>query len=155
MKKEILITLLCAGLMLVTPLSGIAKENTVSNKILDQPDDIDELATKIRTLVDEILEKYGHIPIVSNFCNMIYSSLGLVDNIIYCVALIIIAIPIFFIVSFNWIFFEHLGILALILTSILMLYSVECSQSLSLINFLNPLKTRSTFTEHPCPCLQE
>jgi len=38
MKKEILITLLCAGLMLVTPFTTVARENKITSNISEQPD---------------------------------------------------------------------------------------------------------------------
>ena len=42
MKKPILITLCCASLMLLTPLVGVAQENTVSNNLSEQPNDVDD-----------------------------------------------------------------------------------------------------------------
>jgi len=85
MKKEILITLLCAGLMLVTPFTTIAQENKVSSNLKDEPDDVEGLVAQIRTVVDEILQKYGHIPMVRSISDLILILLGLFGLIIFCI----------------------------------------------------------------------
>jgi len=92
MKKEILITLLCAGLMLVTPFITIAQENKVSNNLPEKPD-IEGLVAQIRVVIDKILQKYGHIPIINNVCSVILKLLELIGKIIFCITLLIIEIP--------------------------------------------------------------
>ena len=71
MKKTILITLCCASLMLVTPLVGVAQQNQVSNNLPEQPNDVEGLVAQIRVVIDEILQRYGDIPMVRSLCNLI------------------------------------------------------------------------------------
>ena len=65
MKKEILITLCCASLILVTPLTGVAQESTVSSNLPEQPNDVDDdcdicpAISVISKLVNE--EKYQEL----------------------------------------------------------------------------------------------
>ena len=65
MKKTTLITLFCVCLMLVTPFSVIARENTISSNLKEQPD-IERIVAQIRVVIDEILQKYGNIPMVKS-----------------------------------------------------------------------------------------
>ena len=157
MKKEILITLLCAGLMLVTPLTGIAQENKISNNISEQSN-IEGLFAQITTVIDEILQRYGHIQVVKGLCNVVLNSLGLVGRIIFCVFLYILLIPltllagIFLVLEFDylWRIFGGLAILISLRTSI------ECS------GYFNPsfksiytLSGTNDISEIDCSCLQE
>ena len=91
MKKEILITLLCADLMLVTPFTTIAQENKVSSNLTEKPD-INGLIVQIRTVVNEILQKYGNIPMVRGLCNVILNSLGLFVFWLICEIIFIICL---------------------------------------------------------------
>lgn len=116
MKKSILITLLCAGLMLVTPLSSVAQENKISNNIPDMPDDVDDFVAQIRIVVNEILEKYGYIPMVKSLCNMVLNTLDLFGNIIICIFLYILYIPVKSLYYLLWSF----GIDSIILLTILL-----------------------------------
>jgi hypothetical protein len=158
MKKEVFISILCAGLMLVTPFTTIARENKISNKILEQLDDVDGLVTQIRTVVNQILQKYGHIPVVKDLCNVILNSLGLVGRIIFCVFLYILLIPltllagIFLVleIDYLWHIFGGLAIIISLMTSL------ECS------GYFNPsfkslytLSGTNDILELDCSCLQE
>ena len=99
MKKPILITLLCTGLMLVTPLSGVAQENKISNNISEQSN-IEGLVAQITTVIDEILQRYRHIQVVKGLCNVVINSLGLIVDIIFCIILFIILILFFLLMLF-------------------------------------------------------
>jgi len=99
LKKETFITLLCAGLMLVTPFTTIAQENKVSNN-LSEKQDIDNLVNQIRVVIDEILQKYGHNPVVKIYCNLILNTLGLFGQILLCIFLTALVIPSFAFVLF-------------------------------------------------------
>jgi len=163
MKKEILITLLCAGLMLLTPFTTIAHENKVSSNLTDNPD-INGLIVQIRTVVNEILQKYGHIPMVSNLCNVILNALDLFGNILICIILILLLIPCFLLIAVSY--YTGMGILLYnvfwIIIVIGMTMEDYCLPYNSLISIL-PLKSIYTLTEtnvitelvRDCPCLQE
>ena len=160
MKKEILIALLCAGLMLVTPFTAVAQENKISSNLKEQPD-VEELLTQIRVVIDEILEKYRHIPIIGNLCNMVLNSLGLLGNIIICILLIIIAIPIGLVAVILAILgFDNIALnLAALVFIIIDISGDYCTPYNSFISKL-PLKSISTLieinniSELDCPCLQ-
>jgi len=94
MKKTILITILCASLMLVTPFTTVAQENTVSNNLTEQTD-IGGLVDQIRTVIDKILEDYRHIPIITKQCGTILNLLDSVGYMIICILLIMLIIPVF------------------------------------------------------------
>ena len=93
MKKTIFITLCCASLMLVTPLTSVAQENTVSNNLPEQPNDVEGLVAQIRVVIDEISEKYSHIPIITKQCGIILNLLELFRNMTICIFSIMLFIP--------------------------------------------------------------
>ena len=164
MKKTIFITLLCAGLMLVTPFITIAQENKVSNNLPEKPD-IEGLVAQIRVVIDKILQKYGHIPIINNVCSVILKLLELIGKIIFCITLLIIEIPL----AILFLIFEVLGIYnicelflgLLILTA--STFDSNCPPSTPLNNLLLPFQSLYTLLEtkditnlaKDCPCLQE
>jgi len=92
MNKEILIASLFIGILLVTPFSVVARENTISTNLTEQPD-LEGLVAQLRVVIDDILQKYGHIPIVNNLCNIILGISDIIGRMIYCIFLIIILIP--------------------------------------------------------------
>lgn len=162
MKKEILITLYCAGLILVTPFTTIAQENKVSNNLTDKPD-IDGMVAQIRDMIDEVLEKYRYLPMVNNLFDMIINTLNSFGLILYCISLIIIAILLQSIVDIIWkitgetpqIIFSLLLLTALILDT-------ECRSHISISNFLSQLRTKSSLKERSnvsdfsiCSCNRE
>jgi hypothetical protein len=159
MKKEILITLICAGLILVTPLSGVAQENKVTDNLKDEPD-IEGLVSQIRTVVDEVLQKYGHIPMVRTLSNDILIKLNVPDNFFYCILLFSITIPvllIYWIISwFGFGFYLQKIILVLFLD-----IQRFCTNSKSFTTIL-PLKKTYDMTEinditelvSDCSCLK-
>lgn len=163
MKKEVFISILCAGLMLVSPFASIAQENKVSSNLSEQPD-IDGLVAQIRTVVNEILQKYGHIPMVRSLCNVILNSLDLVGRIIFCIFLIILYIPLLwlcgFIVSTFGVIPPYIGFLWLLIA---MIYDDYCPPSTPLNNLLSPFQSLYTLSvtkditnlAKNCPCLQE
>jgi len=162
MKKEILITLLCASLMLVTPFTTVARENTVSNNLPDEAD-IDGLVAQIRTVVDEILEKYGHIQVIGDFCNVILMIMDLSYLLLFCIFLVIITIPIFllFVILMTLNIFPPT--IASLLFLLIRIFGDDCSPSTSLINLLPSLNALLNLSETrditnlimDCPCLQE
>ena len=86
MKKEILITILCASLIVITPFNVVAREKTISNNIVEQPD-VKEFINNYRVAVNEIFEEYSHIPMVFNLCKVLINfldslSLGLI---LFCI----------------------------------------------------------------------
>lgn len=165
MKKEIFIALFCTGLVFITPLTSIAQENKVNNSLSEQID-VNGLVVQIKTVMNEILEKYGHIPFVSNFGNLILNLLELIDKIIFCITLIIIFIPVAIlfiflglVLGFKYIAY-NIGAIALVLITE---YDRNCPPGTPLFDWLSPLKTIYTLKDidditnliEDCPCLQE
>ena len=162
MKKIILITILCASLMLITPLTSVAQENKISNNLSDKPD-IDGLVVQIRTAVDEILQKYGHIPMVRSQCDVILNTLDwFPGNIVFCIFLILI------ILSLEILFFLllRLDIASYTLWVILLILFSYSSSYCNPLNSFNinlshqPIFTLSETNDSTnqldgCPCLQE
>ena len=70
MNKKILITFICSSLILITPLTAVAKENKINN-ILTTESDIKGLIAQKHVLVNEILEKHGKILKETNNLHMI------------------------------------------------------------------------------------
>ena len=161
MKKPFLITFLCASLILVTPFTGVAQENKVSNTLTEHPD-IDGLVAQIRVVINEILQKYGHIPIVNNLLQSIISLLLLFARITLCIFLIIIGIPIvilFFILFFLGMSPDYLLFYVTLIFSTLddfcLTYRPFISK-LQLQSIVTQLETDNiTYSAKNCPCLQE
>jgi len=125
MKKTILITLCCASLMLITPLTGVAQENTVSNNLPEQPKDVEGLVAQIRTVVDEVLQRYGHIQIVKGICSGI---LRFLDNSVFKTIWRIFCTLLFYFVAIP------LGMLVMIILFILKPY--DYSYMITFLTFL-------------------
>ena len=89
MKKYILIAMVFVSLMLITPFTVVARENKISSNLSEQPD-IDGLVAQIRVVIDEILQKYGHIPMVSHICDKL-------DNITFIFSWIYLLLYIIFV----------------------------------------------------------
>jgi hypothetical protein len=163
MKKYVLIAILCAGLMLVTPLTGIASENKVSNNLPEYPDDVDGLVTELRVMIDEILEKYGHIPMISNLCNVILSLSNVIGKIIFCIAIIIIEIPIIILMLLFALSGFHYPATYMqgLLLGFILTYDDNCppgtplSLKLPLKSIYTRLETNDISDFNECPCLQE
>jgi hypothetical protein len=161
MKKVIPIAFAIASLILIAPITGIASENKVSDNLPEQ--DIDELVVQIQNVIDEVLEKYGHIPMVRGLCNVIINSLDSIYWLLFCVFLVIITIPIFLIVTIIWTITEALPqILGSLLFLLVIIFGEDCSPSTSLNNLLSPFQSIFTISEtndisdfSDCPCLQE
>jgi len=88
MKKEILITIFFTNLLIVTPFSIVARENTISNNLSEQTD-VEKLVFQIRTTVNEILQNYGHIPVVKGLCKMILNLIWYPGKMLKCTSFII------------------------------------------------------------------
>ncbi len=163
MKKIILITILCASLMLITPLTSVAQENKISNNLSDKPD-IDGLVVQIRTAVDEILQKYGHIPMVRSQCDVILNTLDwFPGNIVFCIILFILLIPLallamYFLGTGNDYYWQLFGALSFAVAWTL---DSNCPPGTPFFNW--PFQTIYTMLEtkfnintfDDCPCLQE
>ena len=161
MKKEILVTLCCASLMLVTPFTTIAQENKVSDNLTDKPG-IDSLVAQIRTVIDVISQKYSHIPMVRSLSNAIINLLGLIGLWILCTIIFIIAILLGLIVVilifFN--FDDVANYIAAFVFAILWELDSNCPD---IWDFIPPFKSLYHLSEtkditnlvKDCPCLQE
>jgi hypothetical protein len=174
MKKPILITLCVTGLMLFTPFTTVAQENKVADNLKYEPDK-EELVTQLRGVINEILQKYGHIPIVKSIFTWILSYLIWILSVFiwifsyikyfliitYCVSFFIIIMlfsQLMMVMYRNG--FSHLGELTLYfgLFLILLYYITGCGW-FPPYNPLNPisyLKKTNYITNHPndSPCLQ-
>ena len=160
--KKILITIFCASLILVTPLSGVAQDNKISNILFEQPG-IDGLVYQLRVVIDEILEKYGHIPMVRALCNVILNSLGLIGLILYCIIFFIIAILlglVFLIFAIMGLYYVP-SLIAQIVFIILMDLIYYCNEpiinlKIPIISLYKTLETNKIIKLiKDCPCLYE
>jgi hypothetical protein len=146
--------------MLVTPLTGVAQENTVSNNLPEQPNDVEGLVAQIRTVVDEILQRYGHIPMVSSLCNVILNSLGLIVFWVICWVIFIICILFVPVLWFCYLmgldyFVEKIFWNVLLVADII---DSECPDIFSppIKSLYTMLETKDNInTFDGCPCLQE
>jgi len=124
MKKPILITLCCTSLMLVTPFTTVAQENRISSNLQEEPN-IDRLVAQIRTVVDEVLQRYGHIQIVKGICSGI---LRFLDNSVFKTIWRIFCTLLFYFVAIP------LGMLVMIILFILKPY--DYSYMITFLTFL-------------------
>jgi hypothetical protein len=157
MKKEILVACICACLILVTPFTVVARENTLSNNLTDEPD-IEGLVAQLRVVIDEILQKYGYIPMIRTLCNYIHNTMNLIGKIILCAILWAIFIPIFIIseliyITMGWVHGFIPWLLDYVQLLLILMIGLEC-------NFFGPLwnitETNDiTNLAKDCPCLQE
>ena len=162
MKKEILITLLCAGLMLVTPFSVVARENTIRSNLSEQPD-LDGLVAQLRVVINEILQKYGYMPMVSNLCYVIINSFDLIGKIVFCIFLFMLAIIHVLLVFILAIFKIWSDDLITNIIYIAATYDRNCPPGTPLFDWLSSLFTIYTLKDidditnlaKGCPCLQE
>jgi len=91
MKKHILIALVCASLILITPFNVVAYENKISRNLTDKPD-IKELISKIKGRINEKNEKYESIPKVADIWEIILYLLNLIVWILITIAQVILMI---------------------------------------------------------------
>ena len=163
MKKHILIAFVCASLILITPFTVVAQENKISSNLTEQPD-IEGLVAQLRVVIDEILQKYGHIPMVANLCNMILDLSDLIGKILYCIALIIIFIPFAILFLFFGLVLrlEQIGLAFGVYAFItVMEYDLNCPPSTPFFDW--PLKSIYILSDtndipnlvNDCPCLEE
>ena len=165
MKKPFLITLCCASLMLVTPLVGVAQENTVSNNLPEQPNDVEGLVAQIRTVVDEVLQKFGHIPMVRSLCNVIQNALGLFGLILSCIFYLIMALLLgpFVVILIYFNYDEDALNLAIVVAIFITEFDSNCNPFYPPWNLKLPFQSIYTLSETKdnintfagCPCLQE
>jgi len=144
---------------------------TVQPKEIDvEPnvDDIEGLVTQLRIVINEILQDYGHIPIIRNLCNKIVDVLDSFGLILYCIFLIVLMIP----VGIIFVILYFLGLrgtyILLYVGSIILWLSVEfdknCLLLISSNLFIKSLSNifsidtsdSSILTElENCPCMQQ
>jgi methionine-rich copper-binding protein CopC len=96
MMKKILITLVCATLMLITPFTVVAHENKITSTLIEESN-VDRIVAQIKTRIDEKLEKYESKSNLTNLMEIIlYLSDVNLDRIVQLVLTIILS----FILSF-------------------------------------------------------
>ena len=160
------ITILFLGLAIQPSVATIQPKNI---DIKPNDDDIEGLVAQIRIVINEILQDYGHIPVIRTLYNKIVDILGLFGRILFCVFLIVLVIPLFIIFVIMGLFLqlgliENYDIGENLFWSILAIclgLTFFCS------NFKSPLKSlsniysidisnSSTLTGlDECPCMQE
>ena len=107
MKKNILIALVCASLILVTPFTVVAQENKIRNNITEEFD-VERIVAQIRNRINEKLVKYESKPKLTIFREIILYLLGLfvtILNKILQVIRFIILLPFVFLLYLFIIFF--------------------------------------------------
>ncbi len=168
MKKEILIATLFAGLLLVTPLSGVAQENKISN-ILSEQTDVDDLVAQIRVVTNEILENYGHIPLIKTLCNRIIGVLDTIGLVLFCVIFgFLVALPlaiIMLVMFFTGLTDTYVGqTIFFALFAIFFIWDFNCNfiafptdKLISSVNSMFALTglNNSSDSIKKCPCLNE
>jgi len=169
MKKKILIAIICANLIFITPFTVVAKENKINNNMIARLN-IEGLVSKIRVLLDKILERYGQIKIVNNLCNLINEVLEKISLFLFCALFgILVAIPlaiIMLIMFFSGLTNSYIGqAIFFALFSIFFIWDFNCNfitfpvdifQSLP-FNSISPLINKKIYTEFSenCSCLHE
>jgi hypothetical protein len=122
-------------------------------KIIVEPD-VESLVAQIRIVINEILQDYGHIPIVRSLSNKILGILDSFGTLLYCIFLWILLIPLFIIVLFmtffgfgwSYIYWELVDLLLYIAITI----DLDCRTSDSKLQ----LNSMSNLI-YECPCMQE
>ena len=118
---------------------------------------------QIRNFVNQILQKYGNNPMVRGLCNFILNTLGLGGNMMICIFLFLLLIPLYILFAFAY--FMGLGGLLynVFWTMIFIAYTMHdyCppyNSFISIIPFqlLYALSETKDITklEKVCPCLQ-
>lgn len=169
MNKEIFITILCTGLILITSFTTIATENKIDSNLTEKPD-IEKLVAKLRIVIDEILQRYKHIPMVKTLCNRIIGVLDAIGLFLFCVVFgILVALPLailMLILFFSGLTNSYLGqTIFYILFTIFFIWDYKCNfiafpmnkLSDSLIKSISILRKVNDISElvNDCPCLQE
>jgi hypothetical protein len=153
--------IICKGLAVAVILLfiGVGIQPAIATVQTEKQKDIEGLVAQIKVLIDEILVKYGDIPIVANICSMIsFILVYLFVRLALCIFLFILAIPVLF-----------LYLIMLIKGEIKwheLLINLHVSFT-ELVGWCNPLyfpfhlffslteKNDITKTFDGCPCLQE
>ena len=144
--------------MLVTPFTTVAQENKESNNVTDKPD-AEGLVAQIRTVIIEVLQKYGHIPNVRNPCNAILNKLDSIGLILFCISILVVELPIIIL----FIIFETLGItkiwypLGQILFILFHIFDSNCNELIPPFKSIYSLSETKDINNlaNDCPCLQE
>ena len=126
-----------------------------------QLDDVDGLVAQLSFVIDEILQKYGHNPMINSFCNMILNIIWFPGKIVICILLYIVTMFIAQLWIWAWQVFDlpiadvlfNLAVLVFIL-----LIAIDCIPFPYKIS--NPifslLETKDIINQlDGCPCLQE
>jgi hypothetical protein len=127
--------------------------------------DVDELVVQIQNVVNEIQEKYGHIPTVRGLCNVILNTLDSVGYMIICIFLILLFILVFILYGVSYylrleVLRQNLSIIVLIISLTIDDYCSPNNKFISKPSFQSiytMLETKSNpaYPFDDCPCLQE
>jgi len=174
--KKIVIACLCSILILITPLV-VSKENKITIDIIEESiivepnvDDVEELVVQLRIVINEILQKYGHITKIRTQCNKIIDILDSFGLIVYCVYLLILII--FLIVLYFTLYFLGFDFMELFWRFYVNFYKFEeyCLSSgsklpLQSLSNINRIVASDSFTltrlddesnlVSRCPCMQQ
>ena len=126
-----------------------------------QPDDVDGLIAQIDTIVNEILQKYGHNPMIRGLCNVILDLIWFPGKIVICVLLYVVTMFIAQLWVWAWQVFDLPiadYLLYLAASIFILLIVIDCIPFPYKIS--NPiftiLETKDITNQlDGCPCLQE
>jgi hypothetical protein len=136
---------------------------------IDVETDVEGLVAQIRIVINEILQDYGHIPIVRSLSNTILDLLSLIGKIIFCISILIFQIPIsiLFLIFFTLDITEIWEPSLMLLVRTIDIYDSNCPPSTPLNKLLSPLKSISNINRlytsdtptltglDECPCMQQ
>ena len=156
------VILLFIGVVVQPAIAIVQPEKIV---IESDVDDVEGLVAELRIVINEILHKYGHIPMIRTQCYKIIDVLNSFKILINCILIIILAIPLIIIVFSMLVLlivenylFQNLFYL---LVAMLAYFDVNCRgnylpfKSLSNINRIVASDSSSLTEIDVCPCMKE
>jgi hypothetical protein len=99
MNKKILILFIFASLMLMTPITAVARENKLIDNFKDQPD-AERIIIQIMSTANKMKEKYNYVSKASNTSGIILNLLSLIVRIFYYIIYYMVWIPFLYIAFF-------------------------------------------------------
>ncbi len=158
------ITVLFLGLAIQPSIATVQPEKLV---VEPNVDDIDGLVAQLRVAVNDILQKYGHNPIIRSLCNMILDLTWFPGKIIICNLIKILAIGILYTMGICIVFnlsVYFILILAIFAEALSMVsIGLQCPPIFPVNDYPLPLKSIFALSEthditnlaECCPCLQK
>ena len=92
-KKQIIISLICAALVFITPFVVVAQENEITEN-QKYESDLEGLVDQLKILINDILDNFGQFKLIKTLCNIILGALDTIVLLFLCFVFgMLVALP--------------------------------------------------------------